>query len=256
MDTKDLIGNRLLEIEQEHSITIMYACESGSRAWGFASPDSDFDIRFVYKRQLTDYLVLRDHPDTLEFPIADNLDFGGWDLKKFLNHVGKSNCVMFEWLQSPIVYCNRSGFQQKYRTVIDNCFEPRATLNHYLGLTKRTLLEFGDAQEVNIKKYFYILRPVLAALWIHEKNAIPPMEFGSLLSGLRIPDKVLSAIAALRKSKQSAVESEMIRRNGPIEDFVNSVVRSCEQNLPVSTRDPDKINTLNALFQQEIQGGD
>jgi predicted nucleotidyltransferase len=254
MEITESIKKRLIEISNEQNITILYACESGSRAWGFESPDSDYDIRFIYKRPVKDYFTLKDVADTLEFPIQDNLDFSGWDLKKFLLHLNKSNGVMFEWLQSPIIYLDNNGFEKKYSEIMVNCFDPRSTINHYLGLTKRTLLDFGDAEQVKIKKYFYILRPLLAALWIKEKGAIPPMQFEQLLTGLQLPKEMLKTIADLKQSKMLAAETDKIPRIKTLEHFVNTAIQSCESALPVSTRNVHSVDMINSIYQNEMLG--
>ena len=55
---KDIILRELKKIEEQENVKIIMAIESGSRAWGFASPDSDYDVRFIYVRKEEDYLKL------------------------------------------------------------------------------------------------------------------------------------------------------------------------------------------------------
>ncbi len=98
------IKEQLRRIEDAENIKILLAVESGSRAWGFASPDSDYDVRFVYIRSLEDYLRLDATRDVIELPIDDVLDINGWDLQKTLRLLHKSNPTLFEWFSSPIVY--------------------------------------------------------------------------------------------------------------------------------------------------------
>jgi uncharacterized protein len=254
INQNESITRRLLEIERDENVILLYACESGSRAWGFASPDSDFDIRFIYKRPIHGYLVIRDFPDTLEYPLNNNLDFSGWDLKKFLLHLNKSNGVMFEWLQSPVVYLNRDGFRESSLELMPRFFNPRLTINHYLGLTKRTLFDLGDSSHVKLKKYFYILRPLMAARWIYRKKTIPPMEFESLLGASDFDASIVSMIAELKREKELSSEARLIPRLTDLESFVISEIERYEADLPAGSNSGGTASELNDLFFESIMG--
>jgi len=98
------IKAELARIEEDENISILWACESGSRAWGFESQNSDYDVRFIYLQRTEEYLRASDLRDVIEKPISDDLDISGWDLPKALRLFRKSNPPLLEWLQSPIVY--------------------------------------------------------------------------------------------------------------------------------------------------------
>src|SRR5688500_16659645 len=100
----DEIKKELLRLEIQHDIKILYAVESGSRAWGFDSTDSDWDVRFFYIHKLDWYLKIDDRKDNQEEILPNNIDLVGWELKKALRLFRKSNPLMLEWLRSPIVY--------------------------------------------------------------------------------------------------------------------------------------------------------
>lgn len=250
--TLETIKIRLNEISKEESIQILYACESGSRAWGFASTDSDFDVRFIFKRHLNEYMVLKDLPDTLEYPIQDNLDFNGWDLKKFLLHLYKSNGVMFEWLQSPVEYWNKNVFKETFQKLMAGYFNPRSTINHYLGLTKRTFLDFGENKEVKLKKYFYILRPLMAARWIYSHKSIPPMEFEVLFEAMDYDEPIRTMVSGLKQKKEMMNESQLIPRVWDLEAFINSEIQYLESNLPDNYSDSKDISALNDIFLRMV----
>ncbi len=133
---KNKILNKLKQIEQEKGVELLYACESGSRAWGFASPDSDYDIRFIYKHDLEYYLSLWEQTDVIEFMTEDDLDGSGWDLRKTVKLLAKSNAPLLEWLYSPVVYFENEAFATQMRELAKDCFSPIACLHHYLGTTK------------------------------------------------------------------------------------------------------------------------
>ena len=174
------INTKLKEIEFEKKIELLFACESGSRAWGFASPDSDYDIRFIYKNKPEYYLSLWEKPDVIEFMTADDLDGSGWDIAKALKLLAKSNAPLIEWLFSPIVYQQNDAFLKQMQVFASDCFLPIATLHHYLGTTKN-FMEICEQENVKLKSYFYALRTALAGKWIIENNSIPPVDFMEIL---------------------------------------------------------------------------
>jgi predicted nucleotidyltransferase len=191
MMMKDKILEKLKEIERTKGVEVLYAVESGSRAWGFASPDSDYDIRFIYKHDLDFYLSLWEQPDVIEFMTEEDLDGSGWDLRKSVKLLAKSNAPLLEWLYSPVVYYENEAFATTMRTLAKDCFSPIACLHHYLGTTKN-FMDVCHAEEVKLKSYFYALRTALAGKWIIEHNSFPPVDFLELLpiAPLDIQEKV------------------------------------------------------------------
>jgi predicted nucleotidyltransferase len=163
------ISATLANLEATHNIQILYACESGSRAWGFPSPDSDYDVRFIYVHPLAWYLGLDEGPDTLNFPIDAELDLGGWELRKTLRLLRGSNAALFEWLQSPIVYHEAPDFRASLVPQLSQAFNLKAGLHHYLGQLRRGVEEDLIGEEVRLKRLFYALRSALAARWIQYK---------------------------------------------------------------------------------------
>jgi predicted nucleotidyltransferase len=168
---KETILQNLAELERSENIKILYACESGSRAWGFASPDSDFDVRFIYTRDVDHYLSIGEMPDVIGLPVNEVLDIGGWDIKKALKLFLKSNSPLYEWLQSPVVYRQDSAFADEMRNLMPAYFSLRSGGNHYLSMANNTLRDDLKGEQVKLKRYFYALRPALACLWIVEKQS-------------------------------------------------------------------------------------
>ena len=156
---KERIIQKLYEIEKEHNIRILLAVESGSRAWGFASPDSDYDVRFIYVRQRDDYLRLNAMRDVIELPISDELDISGWDLQKALRLLYKSNPTLFEWFSSPIVYIE-TPFANDFRNIMQDYFSKKKTLYHYISMAEGNYRDYLKGDTVWAKKYF-MYRPVL-----------------------------------------------------------------------------------------------
>ncbi len=217
---KKKILKKLKEIERDYSVKILYAIESGSRAWGFQSENSDYDVRFIYLHELEWYLKIRPEKDSIEIPIVDELDFVGWDLRKSLGLLYKSNPVLFEWLHSPIVYVDSDGFGDSFRVLGDEYFSVLAASHHYLSMAKNNYKAYLKKDKVRLKKYFYALRPILVCEWIERFGEAPPMEFKRLL-GL-VEDKGLKEmVLGLLEEKRSGRELGEIE---PIED-INGFVR-------------------------------
>lgn len=159
------IKAKLSQIEARENIRIMYACESGSRAWGFASPDSDYDVRFIFVRPVQDYLRVKELPDFIDAELNEVYDINGWDLKKFCKQLYKSNPVIFEWADSPIVYRTSEDWE-KVKAVMKDYVCQRSMMYHYLGMASSSLKKYLKGEEIAYKKYLHILRAVLAASWV------------------------------------------------------------------------------------------
>ncbi len=215
------ILNKLTELEKLHNIKILYACETGSRAWGFPSPDSDYDVRIIYKHDVDWYLSLSDKKDTIEFMSEDReLDITGWDIKKCLKLMWKSNASMFERLQSPVVYKEEGNVSQLLQEYATKCFAPIATMHHYLGMAKNCFSEIEDFEEIKLKKLFYTLRTTLACKWITEKNTIPPIVFITMVNELTFDERLKNKIIDLIALKLTKDESYIHHAEHDLNTFI------------------------------------
>jgi len=201
----DKIKNHILKIEQEHDVKIIFAAESGSRVWGFESEESDYDVRFIYAHKRNWYLNILPKRDVIEYPIVDEFDYSGWDLRKTLFLLSKSNPTVFEWLHSPIVY-RKDEFSFRVLEKLQTAyFSPIASLCYYLHTAQNHFKHHLQKEEVRIKKYFYALRPLLACFWIEKYNAPPPMRFQEMFSLIE-DNALLDAIHHLLNRKISGDE--------------------------------------------------
>jgi predicted nucleotidyltransferase len=247
------ITSALANLEATHNIRILYACESGSRAWGFPSPDSDYDVRFIYVQPLAWYLGLDEGPDTLNFPVDDELDLAGWELRKTLRLLRGSNAALFEWLQSPIVYHEAPGFRAQLAPLLPAAFNLKAGLHHYLGQLRRGVEEDLIGEEVRLKRLFYALRSALAARWIRERHALPPMEFAPLRALL--PADLQSVVDELLAQKAHSTEKTMVARPGALANFLGeeyAVGQAVREQLPVK-RSTGVPEALNDFLQQLVR---
>lgn len=234
---KTTIQQKLTEIEKSHGIKILYSCESGSRAWGFPSPDSDYDVRFIYSRPIEEYLTIQPKKDYLSFPINDELDIYGWDISKVLQLITKSNTTPFEWLQSPVVYKEDTTFKEELSTLCQSYFCPRSNIHHYLGIA-RGAMETVQGEEIKIKKLFYVLRPTLAALWCVERDTIAPMSIFPLMDLLT--DDLHKKVLSLIELKSTANESYLIEIDQDIKTWIDGTFDYCmETSLQLTKKNFD-----------------
>jgi uncharacterized protein len=183
-DIEAEIQKRMNHAESEHGVKILLAVESGSRAWGFASANSDYDARFIYMHPKAHYLSIdyEEQRDVIEYPIVDEIDLNGWDIRKASRLFWRSNPTFVEWIQSPIVYRDQAGFATRCRALLPDMYAQDAGLQHYRSMAKNTYKTHLQSEQVAIKKYFYALRPLLAVRWIERYASAPPIEFASLLN--------------------------------------------------------------------------
>src|SRR5690349_15195780 len=207
-DINNEILRRLAGAEQEHDVRILFAIESGSRAWGFPSPNSDYDVRFIYMHEPRWYQAvdLEERRDVIEYPIVDDIDLNGWDLRKALRLFWKSNPAFVEWIQSPIVYIERGGFAEGARALLPYLYSPQSGNYHYRSSAKTNYRHFFGAELVRLKKYFYVLRPLLAVRWIERYGTAAPIEFEKLLHLIDDRPELLRDIDRLLTMKRAAPE--------------------------------------------------
>ncbi|MBN1105153.1 MAG: nucleotidyltransferase domain-containing protein [Deltaproteobacteria bacterium] len=226
LDMEERITRRLASLEADLNVRIVYACESGSRAWGFPSADSDYDVRFLYLRPSESYLSIQVPRDVIECPPEGELDISGWDLKKALGLFAKSNPPLLEWLGSPIVYLEKSSVAAEMRKLLPVYYSPKACMYHYFHMAHRNYREYLKGDEVWTKKYLYVLRPLLAVRWIEQGRGVVPTEFHSLLSSLIKEPLLKREIDRLLEAKKSGAELDRGPRIDAISDFIeNEIVR-------------------------------
>ncbi len=252
------IETELDRLEREEGIRVLYACESGSRAWGFESADSDYDVRFLYLHPVSWYLRVGSGPDTIERPIDGLLDISGWDLRKALHLLEKSNPPLLEWLQSPIVYRRTASVIQRVRDLAPTFYSPPACQHHYLHMAQGNYREYLQGPEVWRKKYFYVLRPVLACLWIERGYGIVPMRFAELVERTIEDSAVLQAIRDLIEQKKAGAELSHGPRIPVISDFLDTAVERLSATQTLLADRPDR-RLLDETFRSsliEIYGND
>lgn len=218
------IDARLDDIQREHKVKLLLAIESGSRAWGFPSPDSDYDCRFLYLRPIDHYLTLFPERDVVETPLEGELDVNGWDLQKALKLLLKGNAVVIEWLTSPIIYKADRKFREDMINLAHEIADRSLVGRHYLhlGLRQRKAY-FANDKEVGLKKIFYALRPAAALRWLrlHSEKAVAPMHFPTLMQESDVPADVADIVHALTEQKAKTRELGKGTLPKPVAAFID-----------------------------------
>lgn len=253
-DVQTEILRRIKAAEAERGVKVLYAIESGSRAWGFESPNSDYDVRFIYAHPKDWYLAvnLEDKRDVIEYPIVDEIDINGWDIRKALKLFWKSNPAFIEWLQSPIVYIDDGVFAEKARELMPLIVSSHKGIYHYQHMAKGNFREYLKKDVVPLKKYFYVLRPLLAIQWLEKYNQPAPIEFEVLRKLVAANKPLDEAITNLLERKRVSLEKEYAPAVPVINAFIEAELERLESYTPqAKTRDAD-FELLNQLFKQVL----
>lgn len=243
----------LASIETEQDVRVLFACESGSRGWGFESPDSDYDVRFIYVHPPAWYLQVMPQRDVIELPISDDLDINGWDLRKALFLLRKGNATLNEWLRSPVVYRADPVFTQRINEHVQDCFQPERAFHHYVHMAAGNFRGYLRGERVRLKKYLYVLRPVLAAMWIERERTPPPMCFADLMEAL-VEDEALHAdIDELLAHKRGTPESQYGPTIPRINAFLEDRLARLQELTPRCEPQPD-FSGLDRLLFETVMG--
>jgi predicted nucleotidyltransferase len=216
------IESRLGSIEAQQGVRYLFVVESGSRAWGFPSPDSDYDVRFVYVRPLDWYLSIETGRDVIETPLVDEIDLNGWDVRKTIGLLLKSNVIVGEWLESPIRYRADDSAVPAFRELADGLFDPPGAARHYASVGQTAAERWmAGSQPVPVKKYFYALRPALAlrAMRVLGKQR-PPMNLQQLQSVCDLPQALNRIIDELVTLKSVTNEKGNAQRYAELDEFI------------------------------------
>lgn len=226
-DIRDHVGRTLKAVEAAHGVRVLFAAESGSRAWGFGSPDSDYDVRFIYAHEPKWYLGLSERRDVIERPLDDRLvDLAGWDVRKAVGLLLKSNPALYEWFVSPIVYGCDGVFAPRARDLFERHASARALAAHYWSIARgQWQREISGRERVKLKKYFYVVRPLLSLQAVLDRGGPPPMDIEHLLGAAAISEDVRRAIDDLLLVKRETPELGLGARIAVIDSWAESQIQ-------------------------------
>jgi len=249
---KATIQQKLREIERQENVCIFYACESGSRAWGFPSADSDYDVRLLYIHPCDWYLSIEDRRDVIERPLVENIDLSGWEIRKALRLFRKSNPPLLEWLRSPIVYQQKFSVIDKFRDLMSVYYSPENCFHHYLHMAERIFREHLMGETVKAKRYFYVLRPLLGCRWIEAGLGPVPMEFGILVDKMISSQTLKKEIFSLMERKRSGQELDSEQKISSINGFIESEFEHLKNQTNLRPSLPNEDDMLDELFREAL----
>ena len=250
---KPVIIQALKELERDKNITLLYACESGSRAWDFASGDSDWDVRFIYKRPIAAYVTLSPPRDVVELPLEHKLDINGWDVHKALQLAGKSNPALMEWLFSPITYLEQGSFAAEMRKYISQQYSPRAIAYHYLHMAEGNYHKYlSNQSSVQRKKYLYVLRPLFCMEWLGQQKSMPPTRFLDVLGGVKTTKELRNAIQRLLEEKARGKEVGRGPREEVLDRYIQSRIQQFKGKLEMFVTKEANYVMLDSILQREL----
>lgn len=252
--SSDQLLNILHKVELEHNLKVIYGLESGSRAWGFESQNSDYDVRFLYLRPIDWYLCIERRADVLEFETSNHVDLSGWDFKKSLMFLRRSHPVILEWLRSPIVYIEHSKLVRQMRGIGHEFFAPRASVYHYIGWAERILQRYFKPSKLSAKRYFYVIRPILCCRWIQTIGGQPPLPIQELIAAIEMPAEVKLAIESLIERKRAGYELDSVGRITTLDGYIAESLAQIKEFLNTLPR-PEyaPFELLNSLFYEVIE---
>lgn len=251
---KDTIVENLIKLEREHDIKVIFAVESGSRSTGIPSQDSDYDVRFIYVHRLEWYLSIDEKRETLELPISERLDLNGWELRKSLRLLRKSNPHLFEWLHSGILYAQATTFLEKIKLLENEVFSAKPALFHYLNMAKRNAADYFHSEKIKTKNYFYVLRPVLACLWIEKYRTFPPVELQYLVPKLIQPAEIKQEIGTIIERKVAGITETSKEEFRKLSQFLQHELERIEEVAYNWNEKKDDITPqLNKLFREILE---
>ncbi|WP_232916648.1 MULTISPECIES: DNA polymerase beta superfamily protein [Pseudomonas] len=249
------VRSRLRGAEHEHDVQVVLAVESGSRAWGFASPNSDYDARFIYVNRPEWYLSvgLEEQRDVIEYPIVDEMDINGWDLRKALRLFWKSNPGFVEWVQSTIIYEHSGSFHERAKALLPQVYSVESGIYHYRSMAKTNYRGYLQAPQVPLKKYFYVLRPLLSVRWLEQFNTPAPIEFDKLRGVLDGETELQQAIDDLLAIKRAAPEMGLSPQIAPIQLFIERELNRLEAIKPSRSERKEVEPLLSELFRSVLK---
>ena len=244
----NLIRRELETIQDGYGVTVLYACEAGSRCWGIASQDSDYDVRFIYAHDWEWYASLNERRDVIE-RVGSVLDISGWDLRKALRLFKKSNPPLLEWLMSTKVYWDPSSWSAELRVLLPMYYNPTATCYHYFHMAKGNYRDYlqGDGK-VWRKKYLYVLRPLLAVRYIQRTGSMPPVDFLELVASDQLKWSVGRDLEKLLRDKRAGSELGYGPRLPALSKFITEEIKRLDQEKFSGVPATKEWDSLNQLF--------
>ena len=255
MNSNPAITGHLADLSKQYECRILFACESGSRAWGLPSPDSDFDVRFIFVHPKRRYLSIEDHRDTIETVFPDDIDIAGRELRKALRVFSTCNMSLNEQIRSPIVYEAQSGFLERLRSLIPTYFDKRRALFHYVKISEQAISQGLDGLSIGVNRFFYVLRPLLACEWIEANDSMPPTEFQRLLEADILTLNLTNEVIDIVHRKAASMHNDPVKLSKDLLYWITESLKQYQdavRHLSAAAK-PVSLEPLNQLFIESIE---
>ena len=232
MNISSTILSHLEDIEHQYDVRVLLAVESGSRARGLFSDESDWDVRFVYVNKLDWYLNVNEGRDVIEEMFDDNIDMVGWELRKTLRLFQKSNPSLMEWLHSPVVYRADEKFLSRMRAMESVYFNPIKTMYHYESLYIKHDKRYLQDSTNPLKRFLHYLRGILSCRWLEQHKTMPPVLFSELVKATVDDDSIRQKINVLIALKRQTKENDNLEVDASLVEYARKLAEHFEQTIP------------------------
>lgn len=255
VEIKQEVDYQLRLIEEANACKVLFAVEGGSRAWGFPSITSDYDIRFIYIKKPEHYLSVNiaKKTDCIHPAPFNNMDIDGWDINKALLLFHDSNPSLYEWLNSPIMYRSWLPFTNTIRDLMPDYYNQTKHVYHYLNMCRTHYVKYLEKDQVKLKKYLHTLRPLLAVKWMMQNRGPIPAEFLPLLDTIKDRPDIVKEINKLIKRKFSGDELDNKEHIEPIHLYLKEEIRTFDNIRPHSVKVSKGYEPLNFLFRSLLK---
>jgi predicted nucleotidyltransferase len=245
---------KLKATEEKYEVKIPLSIESGSRGWGFAATNADYDCRFLYVHKRDWYLSVCDKKDFIEYAADEVYDIKGYDISRALKYIMNSQATIYEWLSSNVIYIRDEKITNKLQNLAAEFFNPISISYHYLNLARKMFKEIDGADTAKVKKYFYILRPIANLNFIWQYRKMPYMEYDRTLAEIELNSEIKNAIEDLKNLKMSSREHDLIPKYKPLTGYFTDEIEKFDNCLKDMRHTKNKnYNIIDDAFQKHYQ---
>lgn len=231
---REKIIENLRRLEKEKDIRILLAVESGSRAWGFSSPDRDYDVRFIYVHKPDWYLSVFPKKDVIERMSEDHIfDLSGWELRKTLQLLYKSNPNLSDWLLTDKIYIAEPEFLAEIRELQSRYYNPIQAMYHFLNIAIKHEEKYLRKNGYTLKRFLYFLRGLLACEYIQDQRAHPPVAFEKLVEATVKDQSLKQEISRIIELKRISKESDKMLVDKTLMDYSLNLFNKHKTSVPL-----------------------
>ena len=252
---KDKIMTLLHDLERQHNIRILMAVNYGSRCFGYSSSESDWDVRFIYVHQPEWYFSIAKTEDVIEMMIAeDHLDIEGYDLKKALNLLARTNPIESDWLHANDYYILDKDFLHNMLAFESQCYNRHHAMYHFYSISVKHNQRYLD-KEVTLKRFIYYMRGLLSCRWVEQNGSHPPVNVDELIDATITDNESVKAKAhRMLELKRTGKSHDMAIVDDELANYVFDMQKYYEVLLPnhIDTKPKADISVMSKYLMKEV----